>query len=78
MKVFFRALNCRLSFRPENSLLLWSKKNSSLQQSASDLSNGFVGDGFRGCQVGGFQRRNKSPSDLEADDENDHDSLNQV
>ena len=56
----------------------WSNKP--LQNSSSDLSNGTL---FRDshppsscCKC--LHRRNKSPSDLEADDENDHDSLNQA
>ena len=54
------------------------------QNSSSDLSNGGSVSFFRdSCSMsssrcGCSRRRNKSPSDLEADDENDHDSLNQA
>jgi hypothetical protein len=52
-----------------------------MQNSSSDLSNGgsysFASMSSRCGVAGCLHRRNKSPSDLEADDENDHDSLNQ-
>lgn len=62
--------------------------NFRMQNSSSDVSNGSGAALYHHhhhhhtsrCAPGncsGSHRRNKSPSDLEADDENDHDSLNQ-
>ena len=77
------------SYRQAQEKLGWSNDCDSQPETAN---NGGVGTGGAGGASGsslyppslvsfpprtGKSRRNKSPSDLEADDENDHDSLNQ-